>query len=109
VNWFRKNESGQFVWPGFGENMRVLAWILGRVDGKAKGKETAFGICPEYQDMHWTGLDFSAEEFKQVISVASTDWKAELALHSELFEQLQHRLPAELLVTRSKIEQRFNS
>jgi phosphoenolpyruvate carboxykinase (GTP) len=109
VNWFRKNDSGQFVWPGFGENMRVLAWILGRVDGKAKGKETAFGICPEYQDMHWTGLDFSAEQFKQVISVANADWKAELALHSELFDQLQHRLPAELLVTRSKIEQRLNS
>ena len=109
VNWFRKNDAGQFVWPGFGENMRVLAWILERVDGKAKGKETIFGICPEYQDLHWDGLDFSAEQFSDVMSVSKSDWQAEVQLHSELFEQLKHRLPAELLATRSKIEQRIGS
>jgi phosphoenolpyruvate carboxykinase (GTP) len=109
VNWFRKNDAGQFVWPGFGENMRVLAWILERVDGKAKGKETIFGICPEYKDLHWDGLDFSAEQFSDVMSVSKSDWQAEVQLHSELFEQLKHRLPAELLATRSKIEQRIGS
>jgi phosphoenolpyruvate carboxykinase (GTP) len=109
VNWFRKDEAGQFVWPGFGENMRVLAWILERVDGKAKGKETIFGICPEYKDLHWDGLDFSAEQFNDVMSVSKSDWQAEVQLHSELFEQLKHRLPAELLATRSKIEQRIGS
>lgn len=109
VNWFRKDESGQFVWPGFGENMRVLAWILGRVDGKAKGKETVFGVCPEYHDLHWSGLDFSPEQFNQVISVAKDDWQAEIQLHAELFEQLKYHLPQELLATRSKIEQRLNA
>jgi phosphoenolpyruvate carboxykinase (GTP) len=109
VNWFRKDEAGQFVWPGFGENMRVLAWILERVDGKAKGKETIFGICPEYKDLHWDGLDFSVEQFNDVMSVSKSDWQAEVQLHSELFEQLKHRLPAELLATRSKIEQRIGS
>jgi len=109
VNWFRKDDAGQFVWPGFGENMRVLAWILERVDGKAKGKETIFGICPEYKDLHWDGLDFSAEQFNDVMSVSKSDWQAEVQLHSDLFEQLKHRLPAELLATRSKIEQRIGS
>jgi phosphoenolpyruvate carboxykinase (GTP) len=109
VNWFRKDDAGQFVWPGFGENMRVLAWILERVDGKAKGKETIFGICPEYKDLHWYGLDFSAEQFNDVMSVSKPDWQAEVKLHSELFEQLKHRLPAELLATRGKIEQRIGS
>jgi phosphoenolpyruvate carboxykinase (GTP) len=89
--------------------MRVLAWILGRVDGNAKGKETVFGICPEYQDLHWDGLDFSAEQFNQVISVSKPDWRAEVQLHSELFEQLKNRLPAEMLAIRSKIEQRLGS
>jgi phosphoenolpyruvate carboxykinase (GTP) len=109
VNWFRKDDAGQFVWPGFGENMRVLAWILERVDGKAKGKETIFGICPEYKDLHWDGLDFSAEQFNDVMTVSKSDWQAEVQLHSELFEQLKHRLPAELLATRGKIEQRIGS
>ena len=109
VNWFRKDDAGQFVWPGFGENMRVLAWILERVDGKAKGKETIFGICPEYKDLHWDGLDFSAEQFNHVMSVSKPDWQAEVKLHSELFEQLKHRLPAELLATRGKIEERIGS
>ena len=58
VNWFRKDENGKFVWPGFGENMRVLSWILNRAEGKANGKETPFGITPEYSDMHWGGLDY---------------------------------------------------
>ena len=109
VNWFRKNAQGKFVWPGFGENMRVLAWILERVEGTAKGQETVFGICPEHADLHWAGLDFSNEQFHTVISVDKAAWNAELLLHTELFEQLKERLPKELLETRGKIEARLSS
>ena len=109
VNWFRKDENGKFVWPGFGENMRVLSWILGRAEGKASGKETPFGITPEYGDMHWGGLDYSAEKFSKAITVGIDDWKNELKLHTELFEHLGDRLPKEMKETRSKIEQRLNA
>ena len=109
VNWFRKDENGKFVWPGFGENMRVLSWILERAEGKAKGKETPFGICPEHGDMHWSGLDYSAEKFAKAIHVAIDDWKNELKLHTELFDRLGDRLPKELKETRAKIEQRLNT
>lgn len=109
VNWFRKDENGKFVWPGFGENMRVLSWILNRAEGKASGKETPFGITPEYADMHWGGLDYSAEKFTKAIHVGIDDWKNELKLHKELFECLGDRLPKELKETRTKIEQRLNA
>ena len=108
VNWFRKDESGQFVWPGFGENMRVLSWILARAEGTAKGTETVFGISPEHADMHWDGIDFSAEKFEKVIAATVDDWKSELKLHAELFEHLGERLPKELLEMRAKIEKRLN-
>jgi len=109
VNWFRKDENGKFIWPGFGENMRVLSWILSRAEGKASGKETPFGICPEHADMHWGGLDYSAEKFAKAIHIAVDDWKNELKLHTELFERLGERLPKELKETRAKLEQRFNA
>ena len=109
VNWFRKDENGKFVWPGFGENMRVLSWILNRAEGKASGKETPFGITPEYADMHWGGLDYSVEKFHQAITVGVDDWKNELKLHTELFDHLGERLPKELKETRAKIEQRLNA
>ncbi len=109
VNWFRKNDQGKFAWPGFGENMRVLTWILGRVAGTSKGKETALGISPEHADMQWAGLDFSLDQFNSVITIGQEDLKAELKLHTELFEQLAHHLPKELLDTRAKIEKRMNA
>ena len=109
VNWFRKNDQGKFAWPGFGENMRVLTWILGRVAGTSKGKETALGISPEHADMQWAGLDFSLDQFNSVIAIGQEDLKAELKLHTELFEQLAHHLPKELLDTRAKIEKRMNA
>ena len=109
VNWFRKDENGKFVWPGFGENMRVLSWILARAEGKASGKETPFGITPEYSDMHWGGLDYSLEKFTKAITVGVDDWKNELKLHTELFDHLGDRLPIEMKETRAKIEKRLNA
>ncbi|MGL4767492.1 MAG: phosphoenolpyruvate carboxykinase (GTP) [Formosimonas sp.] len=97
VNWFRKNAQGQFVWPGFGDNMRVLAWMMGRVAGQNTGVEHAFGVSPNYADLDWTQSSFSENDFAQVMSMNRTDWQAELQLHEELFELLAYHLPAELV------------
>jgi phosphoenolpyruvate carboxykinase (GTP) len=107
VNWFRKGADGKFVWPGYGENMRVLLWILGRVEGKAEGKENAFGISPRYEDLNWNGLDFSREQFAGVIGMEHADWQQELKLHEELFRQLAYHLPQELTATRQRIAEKL--
>jgi phosphoenolpyruvate carboxykinase (GTP) len=107
TNWFRKNADGQFVWPGYGENMRVLKWMIDRIEGKGRGVEHVFGVSPRYEDLDWTGLDFSAEHFHTVTHIDKAAWQAELKLHAELFEQLAHRLPKELSDTKAAIEQRL--
>ncbi|MFN7693396.1 MAG: phosphoenolpyruvate carboxykinase (GTP) [Burkholderiales bacterium] len=107
VNWFRKGADGKFVWPGYGDNMRVLAWMLDRIDGKAQGQENAFGISPRQEEINWTGLSFTPAQFEAVTHISRSDWTAELKLHEELFQQLQVRLPAELPATKAAIEQRL--
>jgi phosphoenolpyruvate carboxykinase (GTP) len=107
VNWFRKGEDGKFVWPGYGDNMRVLKWIIERVEGKASGTPNVFGISPTYADITWTGLDFTPEQFKTVISIDKSAWEKELQLHAELFQQLQYHLPKELSETKAQIEKRL--
>ena len=109
VNWFRKGPDGKFVWPGYGENMRVLQWVIERIEGTAHGTETAFGTTPDHADLNWNGLDFSAAKYQQVTSLDAAAWKAELALHDELFKQLAHHLPAEMTATKAKMEARFSS
>ncbi|HRH87796.1 MAG TPA: phosphoenolpyruvate carboxykinase (GTP) [Rubrivivax sp.] len=109
VNWFRKGADGKFVWPGYGENMRVLLWMLGRVDGTAGGRENAFGVSPRYEDLNWDGLSFSREQFAAVIGMDPADWQQELKLHEELFKQLAHGLPAELPATRARIADKLAS
>ncbi len=109
VNWFRKGPDGKFVWPGFGENMRVLRWMVGRVEGRAQGVGHAFGVSPRYDDIDWKGLEFTREQFDQVISVDDADWRRELELHAEFFESLRHRLPAALTQTKAQIEGRLAS
>jgi len=108
VNWFRKGPDGKFVWPGYGENMRVLQWVIERVAGTGHGVETAFGITPTHADLNWNGLDFSAAKYEQVTSLDAGAWKAELALHGELFQQLAYHMPAEMTATKAKIEARFS-
>jgi phosphoenolpyruvate carboxykinase (GTP) len=103
VNWFRKGADGKFVWPGYGENMRVLLWMLGRVEGKAGGQDNAFGISPRYEDLQWDGLSFSREQFGAVIGMDHADWQQELKLHDDLFKQLAYHLPPELAATKSRI------
>ncbi len=101
TNWFRKGEDGQFVWPGFGENMRALKWMIDRIEGKTGGAEHLAGVTPHYQDLDWTGLDFSEHAFDAVTSINPAAWRAELDLHTELFDKLAHNLPQALLDTRS--------
>ncbi|HEV3105310.1 MAG TPA: phosphoenolpyruvate carboxykinase (GTP) [Trinickia sp.] len=107
VNWFRKGPDGKFVWPGFGENMRVLRWMIGRVEGRAGGIEHAFGVSPRYEDIEWSGLDFTREQFDQVTSADDAGWRQELALHAELFETLRSRLPRPLTQAKADIESRL--
>ena len=107
VNWFRKGEDGKFVWPGYGDNMRVLKWMLDRIEGTAQGEPTMFGIAPQYAEINWTGLDFSTEQFKTVTSIDKAAWAEELKLHSEHFDKLAYHLPQELLATKAALEKRL--
>ncbi len=107
TNWFRKGDDGKFVWPGYGENMRVLKWMIERVEGTAKGQDHTTGVSPSYEDLTWSGLDFSAEQFNSVISTDKTALLKELELHTELFTQLAHHLPTVLVETKAGIEKRL--
>ena len=107
VNWFRKGEDGKFVWPGYGDNMRVLKWMLDRIEGTAQGEPTMFGIAPQYAEINWTGLDFSTEQFKTVTSIDKAAWAEELKLHTEHFDKLAYHLPQELLATKAALEKRL--
>jgi phosphoenolpyruvate carboxykinase (GTP) len=104
VNWFRKGADGKFTWPGYGENMRVLQWILGRVDGTVPaGEEHLFGTTPRYEDLNWTGLDFTREQFNSVTSIDREAWQHEIKLHDELFDLLKSHLPAELAAAKARL------
>ncbi len=107
VNWFRKGADGKFVWPGYGENMRVLKWMIDRLEGKAMGADNGFGVSPTFDEITWTGLDFTPAQFATVTSLDRADWKAEIALHTELFSQLAYHLPAQLQITKVQLEQRL--
>ncbi len=96
VNWFRKGPDGKFVWPGFGDNMRVLKWMLARLDNQAEGEDHLFGISPRYEDLDWDGMAFDAGRFEQIMASDAPAWREELALHDALFERLEGRLPKAL-------------
>ncbi|AXJ01762.1 phosphoenolpyruvate carboxykinase (GTP) [Cyclonatronum proteinivorum] len=100
VNWFRKNEDGKFAWPGFGENMRVLRWIVERVKGETSAVESPLGWMPRYQDLDWRGLDFTEEQFNEVMDIDTEVWKEELLGHEELFSKLYNKLPKEVFFMR---------
>ena len=110
VNWFRKGADGKFVWPGYGENMRVMKWMIDRIEGKAtqspQAQENVFGLSPNYKDLNWSGLAFSQDEFNTVTSIDKAAWTDELKLHDELFTQLAYHLPAELSQTKAQLQAR---
>lgn len=98
VNWFRRDENGRFVWPGFGENMRILEWIIDRAQGQAMAVESPIGWMPRFQDINWEGIeDFSEADFHKAMSVDRRDWGHELLQHDELFIKLYDRIPKEML------------
>jgi phosphoenolpyruvate carboxykinase (GTP) len=97
VNWFRKDAQGKFMWPGYGDNMRVLKWIFGRIDNAAHATETALGFMPEYQDLDWRGLSYSQEQFKNVMNIDSIKWEKELISHKDFFLRLEKSLPLEFI------------
>jgi phosphoenolpyruvate carboxykinase (GTP) len=107
VNWFRTDADGKFVWPGFGDNMRVLKWMLDRLENNAGGVEHLFGTTPRFSDLEWDGLDFNEQQFDQITSIDNAAWQAETKLHTELFEKLKHHLPKELEEVKAKLEKRL--
>ncbi len=100
VNWFRKDAEGKFMWPGFGENMRVLKWIVDRARGRSLGREMPIGWMPRYEELDWTGLDFSEAQFDALQAFDRTAWRAEVLSQEELFLDLHDHLPKEMIFER---------
>jgi len=101
VNWFRKDASGKFIWPGFSDNMRVLKWIVDRAHGRALGRETPIGWVPRYSDIEWKGLEsFPKETFDELQAFDRAAWRSEVMAHEELFLMLHDHLPPEMVYER---------
>lgn len=96
VNWFRRGDDGRFLWPGFGENSRVLKWVIDRVEGKVEGSETPIGLAPKISDLDISGLDLSAKDLEEVLAVRHEEWQSELPLIDEWFAKIGSKLPAAL-------------
>ncbi len=108
VNWFRKDAHGKYLWPGFGENMRVLEWIVGRCQGLGKGVDTPLGVIPAFEDLNWHGLEkFTREQYQEIARVDGAAWKDEVVSHNELLSKLGSHLPAELDQRRSQLHQQL--
>jgi len=103
VNWFRRDEQGHFLWPGFRQNMRVLQWIVQRANGRAVGIESPLGWMPRYEDLDWRGLDMTPEQFHDLMAVNRGVWMDELTAHDALFSKLYDRLPKEMIFIRQLI------
>ncbi len=107
VNWFRRDEHGEFLWPGFGDNMRILKWIVDRVHGRATAKETSLGWTPRYEDVEWDGCAVTAAQFDRLTRVDVREWKRELELQSRWLEGLGRRVPLSLVLNHDLIEARL--
>ena len=100
MNWFRKDAAGNFLWPGFSDNMRVLKWIVDRVRGRAQGMEAAIGWTPKFEDIDWTGLSLGRAAFDELERIDRKAWHREVLSHEELFLALHDRLPPEMIYER---------
>ena len=107
VNWFRKSAEGKFMWPGFGDNTRVLKWIVDRVNGQTSAVETPIGMIPKYEDIDWTGINFSKEDFEKVMSFDKEAWNTEVVSQEEFFFKLRDRLPKALINERQQLINRL--
>ncbi len=106
VNWFRKDENGKFIWPGYGQNMRVLKWVVDRVRGRAGAVESPFGLSPRYEDMTWAGLDFSPDKYARIMDINREGALAEASEIKTYFATFGDRLPPELEKERQELEAR---
>ncbi len=107
VNWFRKDENGKFMWPGFGENMRVLKWIVDRVRGRAYAVESPIGWMPRFEDIEWKGLEFPSSTFYELMAVGRKGGQAEARAHEEEFDKFFDRLPKEFIFERELLRSRL--
>ncbi|MBK7516763.1 MAG: phosphoenolpyruvate carboxykinase (GTP) [Betaproteobacteria bacterium] len=107
VNWFRKDDNGKFLWPGFGENMRVLKWIVDRVQGRGFAVESPYGWMPRHDDIEWKGLDFKNDTFYELMSVSRSAGSHEAQQHEELFDRFFDRLPKEFVFERELLRSRL--
>jgi phosphoenolpyruvate carboxykinase (GTP) len=104
VNWFRLSKDGKFLWPGFGENMRVLRWAIERCRGQANAQQTAIGWMPRFEDLDWRGLEnFSRGQFAELMSIDRSQWLKELKEHDALFEKLAPCVPRKLQLEREML------
>ena len=104
VNWFRKGADGKFAWPGYGQNMRVIEWIVGRVRGTAGGVAGPMGWMPRYADLNWAGLDYGVDRFASIMNIARDGLVAEAAEIKTFFTKFGDRLPAALETERQNLE-----
>jgi phosphoenolpyruvate carboxykinase (GTP) len=109
VNWFRKDSNGKFIWPGFGENTRVLKWVLERISGSGKAVETPIGMVPTPDAIDISGLDLSQEDLQTLLSVDTEEWRTELALIEEHYASIGERLPIELTNQLNELTLRLNA
>ena len=106
VNWFRKDEEGRFLWPGFGENMRVLKWIVDRVHGHSRSVESPLGWMPRYDDICWDGLEFPRDTFNELMTVNRDAVSQDTRAHEEHFDRFYDRLPKEFVHERALLKYR---
>ena len=108
VNWFRKDETGKWLWPGFSENMRPLRWIVERATGRVGAKETPIGWMPRYNDLDWRGMDdFSEEDFDELMTIDCERLRMQTLPHEELFLSLHENLPKEMIFERELLISRL--
>ena len=109
VNWFRRDADGRMLWPGFGQNMRVLRWIVDRVRGRARASETPSGWMPRYDDIDWSGLSFPRDRFAELQAIDQSCWRSEVIGHEELFIDLHDHLPPEIVYERELLIRRLQA
>jgi len=107
VNWFRKDQEGRFIWPGFGDNARVLKWVLGRIDGTTEAIETPIGMVPKTEDLDVSGLDLAADALESLLAVDVIEWQNELSLIEDHYESIGERLPNELRLQLARLADRL--
>ena len=106
VNWFRKDSEGNWLWPGFGQNMRVLEWILKRADGTVEGKEEFVGTVPRFGELNLDGLDFSEDDWNALMNLEAGEWQRELETQEEFLDKIGDKLPGEIKAERAKLLER---